>query len=124
MSSSPVNNLAGREQDRSAEAADLLRTRRDFLTTLASGGLGMLALGTLLDADGALADGISDFGFRISDLDPDSPSNPKSEIGNPKSRFPHFAPKAERCIFLFMDGAPSQLDLFDPKPSLRKYTGQ
>ena len=34
---------------------DPLRTRRDFLTSLASGGLGMLALGSLLDADGVLA---------------------------------------------------------------------
>lgn len=33
---------------------------------------------------------------------------------------PHFAPKAKRVIFLFMAGAPSQLDLFDYKPDLRK----
>jgi hypothetical protein len=37
---------------------------------------------------------------------------------------PHFAPRAKRCIFLFMDGAPSQLDLFDPKPKLAELTGQ
>ncbi len=36
----------------------------------------------------------------------------------------HFAPKAKNVIYLFMAGAPSQLDLFDPKPSLRKYDGQ
>ena len=34
------------------------------------------------------------------------------------------APKAKRVIFLFMAGAPSQLDLFDNKPALRKYDGQ
>ena len=39
-------------------------------------------------------------------------------------RPPHFAPKARRVIFLFMAGAPSQLDLFDNKPTLRKYDGQ
>ena len=33
---------------------------------------------------------------------------------------PHFAPKAKRVIFLFMAGAPSQLDLFDYKPDLQK----
>ncbi|PCJ62713.1 MAG: sulfatase [Candidatus Hydrogenedentota bacterium] len=36
---------------------------------------------------------------------------------------PHFAPKAKRVIFLFMAGAPSQLDLFDNKPVLRQYDG-
>ena len=29
---------------------------------------------------------------------------------------PHFAPKAKRIIYLFQSGAPSQMDLFDPKP--------
>jgi hypothetical protein len=37
---------------------------------------------------------------------------------------PHFAPKAKQVIYLFMAGAPSQLDLFDGKPLLRKYDGQ
>jgi hypothetical protein len=37
---------------------------------------------------------------------------------------PHFAPKAKRVIYLFMAGAPSQLDLFDYKPSLKKYDGK
>ncbi len=37
---------------------------------------------------------------------------------------PHVAPKAKQVIFLFMAGAPSQLDLFDDKPALRKYDGQ
>ena len=35
-----------------------------------------------------------------------------------------FAPKAKRVIYLFMAGAPSQLDLFDPKPELTKHDGQ
>jgi len=37
---------------------------------------------------------------------------------------PHFTPKAKRIIYLFQSGAPSQIDLFDPKPSLEKYRGQ
>lgn len=37
---------------------------------------------------------------------------------------PHFAPKAKNCIFFFMEGAPSQLDLFDPKPKLNELHGQ
>ena len=36
----------------------------------------------------------------------------------------HFAPKAKRVIYLFMAGAPSQLDLFDPKPKLTSTTGR
>jgi Protein of unknown function (DUF1501) len=39
-------------------------------------------------------------------------------------RPPHFAPKAKRVIYLFMAGAPSQLDLFDPKPALVKFDGK
>src|SRR5438034_2584680 len=39
-------------------------------------------------------------------------------------RQPHFAPKAKRVIHLFMAGAPSHLDLFDPKPELSKHEGK
>ena len=34
---------------------------------------------------------------------------------------PHFAPKAKRVIFLFMNGGPSHIDTFDPKPALKKF---
>src|SRR6185503_11282381 len=37
---------------------------------------------------------------------------------------PHFAPRAKRVIHLFMNGGPSQLDSFDPKPSLKKWAGK
>jgi hypothetical protein len=37
---------------------------------------------------------------------------------------PHFAPKAKHVICLFMTGGPSQMDMFDPKPSLLKFAGQ
>ncbi|MFM9090505.1 MAG: DUF1501 domain-containing protein [Verrucomicrobiota bacterium] len=40
------------------------------------------------------------------------------------ARAPHFAPRAKRVIYLHMVGAPSQLDLFDPKPALARYDGQ
>ncbi|MEQ1824895.1 MAG: DUF1501 domain-containing protein [Pirellula sp.] len=36
----------------------------------------------------------------------------------------HFPPKAKNIIFLYMDGGPSQVDTFDPKPMLDKYDGQ
>ena len=39
-------------------------------------------------------------------------------------RPPHFAPKARSIIYLFMAGAPSQLDLFDYKPKLSQFDGQ
>src|ERR1700712_2783032 len=37
---------------------------------------------------------------------------------------PQFAPRAKRVIHLFMNGGPSQVDTFDPKPSLAKYNGK
>ena len=36
---------------------------------------------------------------------------------------PHFAPKAKSVIHLFMNGGPSQMDLFDPKPELDRLHG-
>ncbi len=39
-------------------------------------------------------------------------------------RAPHFAPRAKRVIHLFMNGGPSQVDTFDPKPLLAKHAGQ
>jgi len=47
----------------------------------------------------------------------DAPANPLAP------RAPHFAPKAKRVIYLFMAGAPSQLELFDNKPQLAKFDG-
>lgn len=47
-----------------------------------------------------------------------APPNPMA------AKAPHFAAKAKRVIFLFMAGAPSQVDLFDPKPILQQYDGQ
>src|SRR4051812_41526037 len=39
-------------------------------------------------------------------------------------RLPQFAPRAKRVIHLFMNGGPSQVDTFDPKPALSKYAGK
>src|SRR5438128_3926636 len=73
-------------------------TRRDALRTMGSG-FGMLGLGGVLGA---------------------------SELTrNPLEVKPtHFAPKAKRVIFLFLNGGPSQVDTFDPKPLLAKYSHQ
>jgi hypothetical protein len=86
----------------------LQNTRREFLTTTASG-LGGMALGSMLSEDGLL---------RAHDADDapiDSPLSPKAS---------HFEPKAKACIFIFMAGAPSQIDLFDPKPKLNDLHGE
>jgi len=50
-----------------------------------------------------------------------SPAAPTSALG---PRPPHFKPRAVRIIHLFMNGGPSQIDLFDPKPLLKKYEGK
>ena len=83
-------------------------SRRDFLR--ASGnGFGLLGLAYLLGQDGAAWAG-----------EPESTS-----IANPLApKLPHFAAKAKRCIFLFMTGGPSHLDMFDPKPLLNQLDGQ
>ena len=44
--------------------------------------------------------------------------------GNGAPRGTHFAPKAKAVIHLFMNGGPSQMDLFDPKPELDRRHGQ
>ncbi len=90
----------------------VLNTRRHFLTTAASG-LGSLALGSMLARDGVSAETGS--GKSSLDLAEFNPLLPKQ---------PHFAPKAKACIFLFQAGAPSQIDMFDPKPKLNELHGE
>jgi hypothetical protein len=47
-----------------------------------------------------------------------------SPVADLKPREPHFPPKAKSVIHLFMNGGPSQMDMFDPKPILDKNHGQ
>lgn len=49
---------------------------------------------------------------------------PEAAAAAPGGRLPHHAPRAKRVVFLFMNGGPSHLDTFDPKPALKKYEGQ
>ena len=49
---------------------------------------------------------------------------PQVANGAVGSTFPNFPAKAKRVIYLFQSGAPSQMDLFDPKPGMEKVRGQ
>src|SRR6266705_1182626 len=49
---------------------------------------------------------------------------PPALLAASAQRQPHFAPRAKRVIFLFLNGGPSHLDTFDPKPALKRYEGQ
>lgn len=75
-------------------------SRRDALKTTANG-FGAVALSALLAETGRAAS--------RNDLAP---------------RSPHYAPKAKSIIFLYMDGGPSQVDSFDPKPRLTADDGK
>ncbi len=92
------------EQELRAEYARLV-TRRWFFRQCGVG-LGSIALGSLLGNSTAEA-------ARLPKTA--NPLMPKT---------PQFAAKAKRVIYLFMAGAPSQLELFDNKPALAKYNGQ
>ena len=86
------------QQELRSEHARLI-TRRWFFRQCGVG-LGSIALGSLIGQASA------------------KPTNPLAV------RQPHYQPKAKRVIFLFMGGAPSQLDMFDYKPMLTKYNGK
>jgi hypothetical protein len=74
-------------------------TRRDYLRKMGTG-FGMLGFADLMQA---------------ATLTHTAPLAPKA---------PHFPAKAKRVIFLFLNGGPSQVDTFDPKPMLAKYSHQ
>jgi hypothetical protein len=80
-------------------------TRRQFLAR-AGGGLGLLALADLLQVPAGASE-----------------DQPHSSTAYPP-RPPHFAPRATSVIWLFMEGAPSAFDLFDPKPELDRSHGK
>lgn len=77
--------------------------RRDFFNRI-SDGLHGAALATLLGAPTANAS--------------------TSAAATLSARKPHYEPKAKAVIQFFMNGGPSQVDLFDPKPALEKYAGK
>src|SRR5262245_7400123 len=49
---------------------------------------------------------------------------PEGHVSPLAPKRPHFAPRAKRVVHLFMNGGPSQVDTFDPKPALDKYHGK
>jgi len=81
-----------------------IATRRAFLRSFA-GGFASIPVAELMASEGRTPRGAS----AAHPLDP---------------KPPHFAPTARNVIFLFMSGGPSQIDLLDPKPALRKWHGQ
>lgn len=84
--------------------SQLFLTRRHFFGR-ASAGIGVVALASLLNEKLWSAEG----------------NRAPSELGPPN--LPHFKPRARRVIYLFQSGAPSQVDLFDYKPSLTRRRG-
>lgn len=76
-------------------------SRRNFLTQTC-GGIGGLALAQLLQGDGLLA------------------ATPTST----GPRQPYYKARAKKCIYIYLEGGPSQMDLYDPKPTLNKLDGQ
>ena len=81
----------------------LIETRRHFFGRMATG-IGTAALASLANADL--------FAARSAGT---------AKFGNGKPGIPHFAPKAKRVIYLFMSGAPSQLDMWDYKPKMNDW---
>ncbi len=79
-------------------------SRREFLAR-AGGGFGALALQHLLQQDQAAA-------------------APESSASLSAAQAGHYMSEAKSCIFLFMDGGPSHLDTFDPKPKVNEFAGQ
>lgn len=64
-------------------------------------------------------------GVALANLFAETGMAAEGQVPNPlAAKKPHFAPKAKNVIYLFMAGAPSQVDLFDPKPTLSKFNGQ
>ena len=85
---------------------DAFHTRREFLCRCGMG-LGAVALAGLLKETGFLATANA------------------AEAANPLvPKAPHFAGTAKRVIHFFLNGGPSHVDTFDPKPALEKYNGK
>ncbi len=85
-------------------------SRRQALSRI-GGGLGSLGLASLLAQSDSL-NNTSAWGATAATANPLAPKPA------------HFAPRAKRIIHLFMNGGPSHIDTFDPKPALTQYAGQ
>ncbi len=83
----------------------LFLTRRDFLARCGMG-FGAMALGSVLGDSGAAT------------------ARASGAIHTLGARAPHFPAKAKRVIHIFMNGGPSHVDTFDPKPALTRYHGK
>ena len=93
-------------------SADELRrrfSRREMLSRCGTG-FGLMALGSLLKAS--------------SQSRMDASGSPGTVSLPLSPRAPHFVPRAKRVVHLFMNGGPSQVDTFDPKPALDRYHGK
>jgi hypothetical protein len=88
------------------------RSRREFLWQV-GGGFAGLALVDLLSREGFVA--------KARGGQPRGADAPRSPLA---AKPPHFPAKAKHVVFLFMNGAPSHVDTFDPKPELGKHHGQ
>jgi len=86
---------------------DLMLTRRDFLGRMGAG-FGTLGLAGLLAGEGGAP----------------AAASPAPALNPLAPRPPHFAPKARRVVFFFMNGGPSHVDTFDPKPALARLHGK
>ncbi|MBA4030004.1 MAG: DUF1501 domain-containing protein [Planctomyces sp.] len=85
-------------------------SRRELLSS-AGMGFGSLALTSLLQSKVSAA--------------ASAPAADGAPVKSPlAARLPHFTPRAKNCIFLFMEGGPSHIDTFDPKPLVNKLAGQ
>ncbi len=104
---------------------DHFLTRRELLSRMGNG-FAMLSLAGVMGAD-TLAANAATGAKPGAKPGGKAGAKPKamasgSASSNPlAARRPHFPVKAKRVIFLFMNGGPSQVDTFDPKPALAKY---
>ncbi|MEO5959675.1 MAG: DUF1501 domain-containing protein [Opitutaceae bacterium] len=95
----------------STNIEDYFQTRRQFLSRMGMG-LGGLALANLFDPRDLVAAQVPDLPSRASGPSPLAP------------RPSHFPGKAKNIIHIFAQGAPSHLDLWDPKPELVRMDGK
>jgi hypothetical protein len=85
--------------------SELVETRRHFFGRTA-GGIGSAALASLINPNLFAAE---------------AAALPATKVVGGLPGLPHFAPKAKRVIYLFMSGAPSQLDMWDYKPKMAEW---